>query len=165
MILSLEEDEQEELQDVAQGVVTLDGELMAVNGRVLAGNAAAAGLDSKTLYGKKEPDVASVCSCTCYGNKPKKDPTRKRRIIPLKGKRNPKYETEIRSGCRINDLRTGAVTTARPIFRTNRFLRSILRIFGFRRYQGSYSDDSNYYDEETQSISNIARHAVKRSSL
>ena len=39
MILSLEDEEdQEELQDVAQNVVTLDGEVMAVNGRVLSGH-------------------------------------------------------------------------------------------------------------------------------
>jgi hypothetical protein len=39
MILSLEDEEdQEELQDAAQNVVTLDGEVMAVNGRVLSGH-------------------------------------------------------------------------------------------------------------------------------
>ena len=40
MILSLEDEEdQEELQDATQNVVTLDGEVMAVNGRVLSGHA------------------------------------------------------------------------------------------------------------------------------
>ena len=40
MILSLEDEEdQGELQDVAQNVVTLDGEVMAVNGKVLSGHA------------------------------------------------------------------------------------------------------------------------------
>ena len=34
---------QEELQDVSQNVVTLDGEVMAVNGRILAGHSAANG--------------------------------------------------------------------------------------------------------------------------
>lgn len=29
---------QEELQDVSQNVITLDGEVMAVNGRILAGH-------------------------------------------------------------------------------------------------------------------------------
>lgn len=36
MILSLEEEEEDDLQNAGQ-VVTLDGEIMAVNGRVLTG--------------------------------------------------------------------------------------------------------------------------------
>merc|ERR1711988_1117988 len=61
MILSLEDEEdQEELQDVAQNVVTLDGEVMAVNGRVLSGH-------GQLDQGGQEADAVSVCSCTCYG--------------------------------------------------------------------------------------------------
>jgi len=64
MILSLEDEEdQEELQDAAQNVVTLDGEVMAVNGRVLSGHN---DMNHKFKTGL-EPDAASVCSCTCYG--------------------------------------------------------------------------------------------------
>lgn len=64
MILSLEDEEdQEELQDMHQNVVTLDGEVMAVNGRVLSGHGQ---LDQKFNPGQ-EPDAVSVCSCTCYG--------------------------------------------------------------------------------------------------
>merc|ERR1712083_198721 len=60
MILSLEDEEdQGELQDVTQNVVTLDGEVMAVNGRVLSGHG--------QLDQGKESDAVSVCSCTCYG--------------------------------------------------------------------------------------------------
>merc|ERR1712141_176097 len=73
MILSLEEEEEEEeLQDAAQNVVTLDGEVMAVNGRVLAGHGQ---LDRKFNPGR-EPDAVSVCSCTCYGASTSKDQRR-----------------------------------------------------------------------------------------
>ena len=158
MILSLEEDEQEELQDCAQNVVTLDEEVeLAANGRVLPG-----GRGVKGLFTKPEADVASVCSCTCYGNKPKKDPTK---LIRLKNRKNG--DTESRANCRLNNLRTRIEgrDSRRPISRYTRFWRFVLRLFGFRRYQGSHSDDSNYFDEETQSISNYARYAVKRASL
>ena len=162
MTLTLEEDNQEELQDVAQNVVTLDGEEIAVNGRVLAGTR---GAPSKDLFAKKEEDVASVCSCTCYGNKPKKDPSREIRLKTRRGKRAS--ESELRNSCRTDNLRTRVEgrDSRRKISRSARFWRFVLRIFGFRRYQNSHSDDSNYYDEETQSISNYAKYSVKRASL
>ena len=163
MTLTLEEDNQEELQDVAQNVVTLDGEEIAVNGRVLAGTR---GGPPKGLFTKQEEDVASVCSCTCYGNKPKKDPSREIRLKNRKGKRAS--ESEFRNSCRTTSkLRTRVEgrDSRRKIGRIARFWRFVLRIFGFRRYQNSHSDDSNYYDEETQSISNYVRYHVKRASL
>ena len=162
MILSLEEEEQDELQDVAQNVVTLDEEVMAANGRVLAGTR---GGPVKDLFAKQKDDVASVCSCTCYGNKPKKDALS---IIRMKNRKDKRAsETEIRDKCRINNLRTRVEgrDSRRKVSRSARFWRFVLRIFGFRRYQNSHSDDSNYYDEETQSISNYTRYGVKRASL
>ncbi|KAK4303283.1 hypothetical protein Pmani_024668 [Petrolisthes manimaculis] len=53
-----------EMQDASQSVVTLDGELMAINGKLLAGThdtefAGSGQLGSYT-------SVATVCSCTCY---------------------------------------------------------------------------------------------------
>ena len=162
MILSLEEDEQEELQDVAQNVVTLDEEYVAANGRVLSGSRGGA----KGLFTTPEADVASVCSCTCYGNKPKKDPSRSIRLKNRKGQQHVS-ESETRDSCRLNNLRTRVEgrDTRRTKSRCALCLSFVFRIFGFRRYQNSHSDDSNYYDEETQSISNYARYAVKRASL
>ena len=160
MILSLEEDEQEELQDVAQNVVTVDEEVIAANGRLRGV------IPVKGLFTKQEADVASVCSCTCYGNKPKKDPVRLIRMKKRKGGQGDS-ESEMRDACKLNNVRTRIEgrDSRRPITRCARLWRFVLRIFGFRRYQNSHSDDSNYYDEETQSISNYARYAVKRASL
>ena len=54
MILSLEEDEEEEdLQDVTQNVITVDDEYL--NGPMLARRLAL-----------RQPETVSVCSCTCY---------------------------------------------------------------------------------------------------
>ena len=77
-------------------------------------------------------------------------------------------ESESKVACRLNNVRATRIEgrdSRRPITRCSRLWRFVLRIFGFRRYQNSHSDDSNYYDEETQSISNFARYAVKRASL
>ena len=160
MILSLEEDEQEELQDVAQNVITVDEEVIAANGRLRGG-------PLKGLFTKQEADVASVCSCTCYGNKPKKDPERLIRMKNRKGRNRDSESDTTRNTCRLNNVRTRIEgrDSRRPISRWSRFWRFVLRIFGFRHYNSSHSDDSNYYDEETQSISNYARYAVKRASL
>lgn len=55
MILSLEEDEEEfDLQDVTQNVITVDDEYL--NGSLLPRRL--------TL---RQPETVSVCSCTCYG--------------------------------------------------------------------------------------------------
>jgi len=167
MILSLEEDEQEELQDVAQNVVTLDGEMMAVNGRVLAGHApcAGGGLDTQGAYGKQDPDLASVCSCTCYGNKPKKDHSKHR--WTQRRRRNRERGGESGESGGVGEIQSGPCRTRRQhgALRHNWVWRFIMGIFGFRNYQNSRSSDSNYFDEETQSISNIAKFSVKRSSL
>ncbi|XP_053655426.1 two pore potassium channel protein sup-9 isoform X2 [Cherax quadricarinatus] len=52
-----------EMQDASQSVVTLDGELMAINGKLLAGTH-----DSEVGEGRvgSFTSVATVCSCTCY---------------------------------------------------------------------------------------------------
>ena len=149
MIISLEEEEQEELQDVAQNVVTLDGEVMAVNGRILAGHQvgpAVAPFDP-AVYAqggskrfRKQPDVASVCSCTCYGVSESKTASRTRKHSQ-RGRRKRGLRVQIR-----------------------RFFRRLLGLTG----QGSDASDSadgNFYDEETQSISNCHRFAVKRASM
>ena len=54
------------MQDASQSVVTLDGELMAVNGKLLAANhdllTSAGGGHIASSYSS----INSVCSCTCY---------------------------------------------------------------------------------------------------
>jgi len=130
MILSLEDDEdQEELQDVAQNVVTLDGEVMAVNGRVLSGHQ----LEHKFNPGR-EPDAASVCSCTCYTGSVGSKMLQRDMNNPFLGK----------NWCRWS---------------------KIALFFGCGDFAGSPGDDSNFYDEENQSISNHTRLAVKRASF
>ena len=108
-------------------MVTLDGEVMAVNGRVLSGHAQ---LEHKFNPGR-EPDAASVCSCTCYG-------TRK----------------EIVSN--THPAKTGC----------HKAIRRMAKMFGCQDLVGLDAwDDSNFYDEENQSISNHTRLAVKRASF
>lgn len=109
---------------MAQNVVTLDGEVMAVNGKVLAGHAQ---LDRKFNPGR-EPDAVSVCSCTCYG-------------VIKKDKSQRKL----------------------PLFW--RLLNGTSNMLGCGDLSMVTNDDSNFYDEETQSISNHTRFAVKRASF
>ena len=109
---------------MAQNVVTLDGEVMAVNGKVLAGHAQ---LDRKFNPGR-EPDAVSVCSCTCYG-------------VIKKDKSQRKL----------------------PLFW--RLLNGTSKMLGCGDLSMVTNDDSNFYDEETQSISNHTRFAVKRASF
>jgi hypothetical protein len=142
MILSLEEEEEEELQDAAHNVVTLDGEIMAVNGRILAGRKFNPGL---------EPDAVSVCSCTCYGNKSSKDGNK----TIFKQQQSLK-----RGGKQTGSSRRNP--NQRPIY--IRIWNGILRFVGFPD-PDSTDSDGNYYDEETQSINNYARFAVKRASF
>ncbi|XP_076055070.1 two pore potassium channel protein sup-9-like [Oratosquilla oratoria] len=52
-----------EMQDASQYVVTLDGELMAINGKLLAGNEDLGGVGGHL---GSYSSVATVCSCTCY---------------------------------------------------------------------------------------------------
>ncbi|XP_063599639.1 two pore potassium channel protein sup-9-like [Penaeus indicus] len=52
-----------EMQDASQSVVTLDGELMAINGKVLAGTQESEGLGERRA---SYTSIATVCSCTCY---------------------------------------------------------------------------------------------------
>ena len=129
-----EEEEEEELQDAAQNVVTLDGEVMAVNGRILAGHHQA---HNRTFNPGREPDAVSVCSCTCYGTKQKEKIQRKGTVV--------------------------VVRRAKPVY--IRLWNRLIRRLGCADASGPSSEDGNYYDEETQSINNHARFAVKRASF
>ena len=82
----------------------------------------------------------SVCSCTCYGSSSKSSKDQHRRMSTTKLPRNYK-----------------------PWY--SRFWQRLFRKFGCQDFSGFNSDDGNYYDEETQSISNHARFAIKRASL
>ncbi|XP_047116182.1 two pore potassium channel protein sup-9 [Schistocerca piceifrons] len=53
--------EDTELQPASQHVLTLDGEVLAMNGKLLAGHAHAGAGDAP------DADQVSVCSCTCLG--------------------------------------------------------------------------------------------------
>ena len=68
MILSLEEDEEEfDLQDVTQNVITVDDEY--INGQSM--------MNARRLALRHQrQETVSVCSCTCYpgGKRSKKDP-------------------------------------------------------------------------------------------
>ncbi|QQP52240.1 Uncharacterized protein FKW44_004329, partial [Caligus rogercresseyi] len=142
MTLSLEEEEQEEeLQDVSQNVVTLDGEVMAVNGRVLAGHSVQA---SDDLYSSPSSENVSVCSCTCYGD-----------------------SSTSASHWRSRRSKKGRRSQMEPVLMRKRRV-------GWNHWnpfvalgciQKEQEDDGNYYDEETQSINNYTRFAVKRSSF
>ncbi len=129
MILSLEDEEdQEELQDAAQNVVTLDGEVMAVNGRVMS--------EHKFNPGR-EPDAASVCSCTCYGG------------VGSSG-------TFKEQG--PNDFQQRGAGPYKRVWRV------VTEWLGCQDLLEK-ADESNVYDEENQSISNHTRLAVKRASF
>ncbi|KAK7081352.1 Potassium channel subfamily K member 9 [Halocaridina rubra] len=53
-----------EMQDASQSVVTLDGELMAINGKLLASASEAMELSQGRVG--SFTSIATVCSCTCY---------------------------------------------------------------------------------------------------
>ncbi|XP_071552418.1 two pore potassium channel protein sup-9-like [Panulirus ornatus] len=56
-----------EMQDASQSVVTLDGELMAINGKILAGTQQeAAELAADQRAAGSYTSITTVCSCTCY---------------------------------------------------------------------------------------------------
>ena len=141
---------------------------MAVNGRVLAGHGQ---LDRKFNPGR-EPDavsglkkefyfirnylvlfeiqfiiffkflIFSVCSCTCYGSTTK---DQHRRMSTAGG------------GLKLRPR------NYKPWY--SKFWQQLFRKLGCQDFSGRNSDDGNYYDEETQSISNHARFAIKRASL
>ena len=129
---------------------------MAVNGRVLAGHH----MDQHKFNPGREPDAVSVCSCTCYGS----------------GKSTK--ERRLSSGGRF-------IRVYKPWY--SRVWHRTLRSLGCHDFSGPNSDDGNcecfstkqiqnynpfsrifsvlVYDEETQSISNHTRFAVKRASF
>ena len=61
-----QEDNEDLLGSGAQNIMTLDGEIMALNGRVLTGQMADA-TSERDIVRALADDRASVCSCTCYG--------------------------------------------------------------------------------------------------
>ena len=122
--------------------VTLDGEVMAVNGKVLAGHQQ---FDRQFNAGR-EPDAASVCSCTCYGgNFPGTTfgGLTRRKSFKRRGRHARRNLTaKVLSFLKLGNYRSG------------------------ERNEADMSDDtSNFYDEENQSINNYARFRVKRSSF
>ncbi|XP_042203735.1 two pore potassium channel protein sup-9-like [Homarus americanus] len=78
-----------EMQDASQSVVTLDGELMAINGKLLAGTH-----ESELGEGRvgSYTSIATVCSCTCYP-RPHHSPTDSRHRYSI-----------VRSPSRISNL-------------------------------------------------------------
>ena len=178
MIISLEEEEQEELQDVAQNVVTLDGEVMAVNGRILAGHqqwqsptgatASAAGLTpfDPALYAqggikgfRRPPSVTSVCSCTCYGTSDSKAG-----FFGGRGRQSRSGVGGGQAGGRRTSRGQQRVRRKRG-FAIVRFFRRLLGLASGSSDHSADSADANFYDEETQSISNYQRYAIKRVSM
>ena len=133
MILSLEEEDPDD--DLADNVMTLDGELMAVNGRVLSGQQFVATSERNICAAANaQKDTASVCSCTCYG---------RRRTGGNKSQQNPNQQQRS-SGTKM--------------------LWCVGKMFGCRESVTNI-DEENFYDAETQSISNYTRYAVKRASF
>ncbi|CAL4116285.1 unnamed protein product, partial [Meganyctiphanes norvegica] len=53
-----------EMQDASRSVVTLDGELLAINGKLLAGTGEMPGIVAEGMGSYSS--IATVCSCTCY---------------------------------------------------------------------------------------------------
>lgn len=68
-----------EMQDASRSVITLDGELMAINGKLLAGTPDAE-IRVDGNFGSYT-SVATVCSCTCYP-RPHHSPTESRHRSP-----------------------------------------------------------------------------------
>ncbi|XP_040564664.1 two pore potassium channel protein sup-9 [Lepeophtheirus salmonis] len=144
MTLSLEEEEQEEeLQDVSQNVVTLDGEVMAVNGRVLAGHSI--DTSNHNLYSSASSENVSVCSCTCYGESSNWKTRRFKKSSRRTRRGNESYLMSMRRKRKCNEWWNPLIALG--------------------CVQREEEDDGNYYDEETQSINNYTRFAVKRSSF
>ena len=152
MILSLEEDEEDNLHDADQNIMTLDGELMMSNGRVLPTNPRMVTATSErnlcAAAAGNEPDKASVCSCTCYG-----------RSSRHAGQQQQQLD-------RVGDAAAagGGVGGGNGGRASLRVLWCVGKMFGCRE-SVTHLDEENFYDAETQSISNYARFAVKRASF
>ncbi|XP_059099720.1 two pore potassium channel protein sup-9-like [Tigriopus californicus] len=159
MILSLEEDEQEDLVDQAN-ILTLDGELMVATGaldpngggrRLFLPNQEMAATSERNLFAAaNKADTTSVCSCTCYGRVGQSGQP----VNATLGNVNLASETNRTNGFRGPTWRRS----------TARALGFVGRIFGCKENLQEF-DDENFYDEETQSISNYARYAIKRASF
>lgn len=125
------------MADMAQNVVTLD-EIMAVNGRVLNIETFNSSERNLTQLPMTDPDSVSVCSCTCYGAR---SSSRGGRTTRGRGRGRRRREKGL----------------------AQRVCLCLGKTFGCGEELDNNSD--NFYDEETQSISNYARLAVKRASF
>lgn len=134
MILSLEEDEEEfDLQDVTQNVITVDDEYL--NGSLLPRRL--------TL---RQPETVSVCSCTCYGRS-QNLPTKwwqKLRLPWIKSS----------SGCRAEDdhffnAETGSISNAKK----NAIKRNSLWLLGQSPRSCSNGKNTSYIIQMTISFS------------
>ena len=174
MILSLEEDETDDGGDAAgaNNIVNLDGEILGMNGRVLTGGGHLVATSERNLVAAvaREADTASVCSCTCYGGQSKSS----RNGGGGSGNNPPQGKRGWREQKRV--LKKELVTTedgeevievvrsVEPQGTSSRLLWCAGKIFGCRESMHNL-DGENFYDEETQSISNYTRFAVKRASF
>lgn len=159
MILSLEEDETDDGGDAAaNNIVNLDGEMLGMNGRILTGGGHLVATSERNLVAAvaKEADTASVCSCTCYGQKSRSGGGGGGGNVTSQGG-SRKRRKEVNEDGELVDV-------MQPQAASSRLLWCAGKIFGCRESMHNL-DGENFYDEETQSISNYTRFAVKRASF
>ena len=89
-------------------------------------------------------DKASVCSCTCYGRSSGNNSNQQQQQQQQEG--SPPRRAGATSG------------------HGGRLLWCVGKMFGCRE-SVTHLDEENFYDAETQSISNYARFAIKRASF
>ena len=115
------------------------------NGRCLPGQQLAATSERNLLaIAGQDGDRVSICSCTCYGRSGGRSTT-------------PNGGREGGSGACAEGSGEGARSCARA-------WQCVGQLLGCREVREEY-DEENFYDEETQSISNYTRFAVKRASF
>jgi len=164
MMLSLEEDKEDNddlIGGGAQNIMTLDGEIMALNGRVLTGQMADA-TSERDIVRAVADDRASVCSCTCYGRSTARSRAGDDERNGSGGDRDHRTDGGEESGRRPDGSSLSESSRQQPPGR--RMLWCLGRTFGCGESVQNL-DEENFYDEETQSISNYARYAVKRASF
>ncbi len=135
-------------------VAALESELLAAsaNGRavLLPGQSLAATSERNLCAAANaEQDRTSVCSCTCYGSR---SATRSRRQEQMQSQGMATGESG--GGSIGGGGRSGG----------SRILWCVGKMFGCRE-SITHFDEENFYDTETQSISNFNRFAVKRASF
>ena len=127
----------------------------------------------------KEADTASVCSCTCYGGQSSSSSKRNggSNNGNQAGQKQQQKRVVIKKELVTTEDGGEVIEVARSVeqqqqqgrgsHRTNassRLLWCAGKIFGCRESMHNLDGD-NFYDEETQSISNYTRFAVKRASF